>query len=125
LAAGGFSPSAVHDTRHHLRPLEHPLAGSVEVHVAIPGVRVGRDRSSVVEDLHRAGLVEPMPGFAGLLVPTTAILAAHAIAHGIGQHGMSPHAYPLLRMVGDLLDLSRGARSAPSIAESERFLAEV
>jgi hypothetical protein len=33
------------------------------------------------------------------------VLIAHALVHGIGQNGLAPHAYPLLRMVADLVDL--------------------
>jgi hypothetical protein len=33
---------------------------------------------------------------------------AHALAHGIAQHGLAPDKYPMLRMLADLLDLAPG-----------------
>src|SRR5205085_1762038 len=37
--------------------------------------------------------------------PEPEVLAAHALVHGLGQHGYWPASYPLLKMVADLIDL--------------------
>jgi hypothetical protein len=43
------------------------------------------------------------------------VLAAHALVHGIGQHGYWPGSYSLLKMVADLIDL--GFHAGGALAE--------
>ena len=56
-----------------------------------------------------------------LWTPCRSLLIANAIVHGIAQHGLAPHSYPLLRMVSDLIDL--GAATAPMGDESMSLIA--
>jgi hypothetical protein len=105
LAGAGFRASPLPAYEHQLAALESP-EGIVEVHRLVLGVRVAGKRSATAEDLAREGLVRPLPALQGrAAAPVPAIAAAHALVHGIAQHGWTPHAYSLLRMVADLVDL--------------------
>lgn len=85
-------------------------ACAVEVHEGVAGVRVpGRRGFPSLEALRAAGLVGPVGAW---LCPTAPLLAAHAIAHGVAQHGLAPAGYPLLRMVADVADLGLGEDEA-------------
>jgi hypothetical protein len=105
LAAAGFRASAMPAQEHQLAALEGP-GGIVEVHRKLLGVRVAGRRSATVEDLEREGLLAALPALLGrAAVPVPAVAAAHALVHGIAQHGWTPHAYSLLKMLADLVDL--------------------
>jgi hypothetical protein len=105
LAAGGFRASPLPPYEHQLAALESP-EGIVEVHRMLLGVRVAGKRSATAEDLAREELLLPLAALGGrAAAPVPAVAAAHALVHGIAQHGWTPHAYSLLRMVADLLDL--------------------
>jgi hypothetical protein len=92
----------------------------VEVHRLVPGLRLGRSGSAASatwEDLEREGLLLPLadlPGRCSAAVPE--VQAAHALVHGLGQHGFSPSAYSLLKMVADLQDLGEGALTPRALA---------
>jgi hypothetical protein len=109
LLARDYHDSGLPEGEHQLPSLTHPGGGKVEVHRRMPGVRPasGRGaRSATVETLTAAGLLVPVPGLPGrCAVPTREVLAAHALVHGLGQHGFWPDSYPLFKMVGDLVDL--------------------
>ncbi len=49
------------------------------------------------------------------LVPGPEWLAAHAIVHGVAQHGFTPQVYPLFRLLGDLAAL------APHLGDGNRI----
>src|SRR5579863_2101288 len=101
LVGGGFRASPMPPQEHQLAALEG-AAGIVEVHRMLLGVRVAGRRSASVEDLDRAGLLRPLPALAGkAAVPLPAVAAAHALVHGIAQHGWTPHAYSLFKMLAD------------------------
>lgn len=105
LLARGFRSSGLPDSEHQLAALVHPSHGVVEVHRLIPGVRPDGGGSATVAALARAGLLAPAPGLPGVSLPAREVQMAHALVHGIGQHGFWPGSYPLLRMCGDLIDL--------------------
>ncbi len=107
LLARGWSASPLPAGGHQLAALASPAGPAVELHLHLPGVRLGRrGRSATYEDLARAGLLAPLPGWpAACRLPAREALAAHALAHGIAQHGFAPDAYGLLKMLGDLVDL--------------------
>jgi Uncharacterised nucleotidyltransferase len=108
LRERGFRPTAgVPECEHQRAPLGRGPGETVELHRFLPGVtRPGRHRFASLVDLQEAGVVEPLAGWpAGTLAPATPLLAAHALVHGIAQHGLSPRTYPLTRMLADLVDL--------------------
>lgn len=123
LLAGGFRSSGLPDSEHQLAALVHPLGGVVEVHRLIPGVRPDGGGSATVAALARAGLLEPAPGLPGASLPAREVQMAHALVHGIGQHGFWPDSYPLLRMCGDLIDLGfQDEAAAPSAQRAVRLV---
>ncbi len=118
LLGRGFTTAGLSGYEHQLPLVSHPRLGAVEVHLHLPGLRPpGGGGFARLEDLEAAGAlcaVAPAPGAGlagagGLSVPTRPLLAAHALAHGLLQHGWAPAAYPPFRMVSDLVDLGLGA----------------
>jgi len=106
LLARGYHDSGLREGEHQLPSLTHPGGGKVEVHRRMPGVRPASSRSATLEALAGAGLLSAVPGLPGrCAVPVPGVLAAHALVHGLGQHGFWPDSYPLFKMVGDLADL--------------------
>jgi len=108
----GFVRSSIPAYEHHLPALAHPEHGMVEIHTVVPGVRLGprsRRRFARFEDLAQAGVLAPATDFPGVLLPRRALLAAHALAHGVAQHGDAPGSYPALQMLADLGDLGSAA----------------
>jgi hypothetical protein len=116
LIAGGFCASRMPPQEHQL-PALAGSDGVVEVHHVLLGVRLSGRSSATVADLEQAGLLQALPrlpGRAAVLAP--AVAAAHTLVHGIAQHGWSPLAYSLLKMVGDLIDLGFGQSGAEGAA---------
>ena len=120
LAPEGFGPvvPALRMRLHHLPPLVHPQMATVEIHTRLPGVAVRKGAPARAEELMGAGLCRTFDGWPGLLTGTPALLAAHALAHALVQHGSAPFAYPITRMAADLLDLAGGGSGI------ERLMAE-
>jgi hypothetical protein len=84
----------------------HPHGGIVEVHRLVLGVRPAGGASATLGALAEHGLLRPAPHLPGSCsTPAPAVLAAHALVHGIGQHGYWPASYSLLKMIADLIDL--------------------
>jgi hypothetical protein len=109
LVAAGYRGSGLPESDHQLPALVWPGGGAVEIHRHLPGVRLEGTASADHEALERLGLLCPLPGFPGrCTAPAPEVLAAHALVHGLGQHGWWPASYPLLKMVADLLDLGAG-----------------
>ncbi len=101
---------------HQLPALAHPQRGAVEVHRLVPGLRLAGGASATWEDLDREGLLLPLPDLPGRgSVAVPEVQAAHALVHGLGQHGFSPAAYSLLKMLADLQDLE-GALTPRALA---------
>lgn len=98
--------------RHHLPPLGHPRLGAVELHLRLPGLSFEAGRPATAESLLELGLVQPSPRLGTLSIPNRELLAAHAIAHALDQHGWSPKVYPVTRVVADLLDMADSAVTA-------------
>jgi hypothetical protein len=117
LVGAGFRASPMPRYEHQLAALES-ADGVVEVHRMLLGVRVAGKRSATAEDLDREGLLQALPPLAGhaAAVPLPAVAAAHALVHGIAQHGWTPHAYSLLKMVADLVDLGFAGPDGPELA---------
>ncbi len=106
LLRSGYREADLPEHEHQLRPL-FPRAGPcLEIHTIILGVRISGRKSATVPDLESLRLLVPLGELPGTCsVPTRGVLAAHALVHGLAQHGLAPRSYPLLRMAADLLDL--------------------
>ena len=101
----GWRPSGMPASEHQLPPIEHPDGGIVELHRRILGVRPGGRRSATADSLARRDLLVPLANLPGrCAAPVREVLAAHALAHGVGQHGWWPASYSPLKMIGDLID---------------------
>lgn len=111
LVAAGCRQERGWAGNHQFSPLWHPSGVMVEVHRAVPGIRVGgRRHAASFADLCRVGLLRPEPALgASAFLPTQRFLVAHAVIHGVAQHGLAPQSYPLLRMVADVHDLGMTA----------------
>ena len=107
LLQRGYREVDFHPEEHQLPPMSHPSGAVVEIHTAIPGLCLGRGRAWADADaLLRRGLTAPAQGMpTGCFVPSREVLLAHLLVHALDQHGLAPFSYPLLRAVGDLLDL--------------------
>lgn len=116
LVAAGFAASPMPSQEHQLAALAGP-DGIVEVHRIMLGVRLHGGRSATADDLAAAGLLAPLPALPGrAAVPAPAAAAAHALVHGIAQHGWAPASYPPLKMAADLIDLGWAGEEGPAQA---------
>jgi hypothetical protein len=114
LLALGWRLSGMPAMEHQLPPVEHPNGGVVEVHRVILGVRLDGGASATVESLQRHGLLRPFPDLPGrCAAPAVEVLAAHALVHGLGQHGWWPASYSLLKTIADLIDLGFHTAGSP------------
>jgi hypothetical protein len=112
LLALGWRHSGMPAMEHQLPPIEHPNGGVVEVHRLILGVRLDGGASATVASLARHDLLRPFDDLPGrCAAPAVEVLAAHALVHGLGQHGWWPGSYSLLKTFADLVDL--GFHGAP------------
>lgn len=122
LLAGGWHGTGLPGWEHHLPALRHPGLGEVEIHDRLPGLTVpgeetggtavGYDELSEREVLGPTAW--PASGSAErpwriLRVPARPVLLAHALVHGLVQHGWAPRSYPPFRAVSDWIDLGLGA----------------
>jgi len=118
LIARGFWTAQATSADHHRPPLRDGLGRVVELHTRLPGLRrPGGRRFCGFDELASAGALDPAPGLAeGCHLLRRDPLAAHAIAHGLAHHG-GADAYPLMRMLADVIDIlgddcrGRGARA--------------
>ncbi len=93
-------------SEHQLQWLRHRSGLGIEVHTAIPGVRIDGSASASLEDVLQAGCCRPLGGFEGeSWLPDLRLGVAHLVVHGIAQHGLKPESYPPARVLGDLQDL--------------------
>ena len=119
LRGSGFSASGSRDGTHQLSPLLHPSGLSVEVHTCVSHMRLGKGRHWVsARELQEGGWLESLSAPEGYLIPRPEFLAGHAIIHAVVQHWRQVGEYPLLRAVGDLLDLAGSAGSLDQLAEA-------
>lgn len=123
LVARGFRPSGLPDSEHQLPALVHPAGGVLEVHRLMLGVRPDVGASATVASLEKAGLLEPAPDLPDCFLPAQEAQMAHALVHGIGQHGFWPDSYPLLRTLADLIDLGFHQEAAPLAERAVRLVA--
>jgi hypothetical protein len=120
LAAAGWRSSGLPEAEHQLPALVGPGGGAVEVHRHLPGVRLEGAASADHRALDRLGRLRPLPDLPGrCAAPDPEVLAAHALVHGLGQHGYWPASYPPLKMVADLIDLDALSDRALSWVERD------
>jgi hypothetical protein len=94
------------ESEHQLRYLTHRSGLGIEIHKTVPGVRLDGENSAAAEDLIDRSIVVSAPGLGGrCYLPKDGFLLAHLLVHGIAQHGLTPGAYPISRMLADLQDL--------------------
>lgn len=93
---------------HQEAPLFSPAGAMVELHRYVPGVRrSGSDQDLRAAEVAASALGEPHPNLEGAFLPAPAPLLAHALVHGLVQHGAAPESYPLFRFLADVADLRR------------------
>jgi len=115
---------------HQAPALRHSSGGVVELHRIAPGLRLEAKKSATFEALAGAELLGP-PAAAmrfrprgDLRMPRREVLAAHALAHGIAQHGLAPAAFPGFLFLADLVDLAfRGSGGRAALATIAPWIA--
>jgi hypothetical protein len=132
MARHGLEPAGFRDTPHHLPHMRDAQGRGLDLHVHIPDLRLSRDGPpATCADLVETGNVRHagLPG--DCYVPCPPVMVAHALVHALALHGLAPHSYPPLRVVGDLLDLGVAgddgalARAALPFVEHELTEAEM
>ena len=105
-AEGCFEPQDLPSGEHQLQVLGHPLGLAVEVHLCIRGIRNRSGDSFTWTDVDESGAYDSVSRFDGdARTPTSDLLLAHAVVHGLAHHGLNPKSYPMLRFVADIIDL--------------------
>jgi hypothetical protein len=124
LVAAGWTLSGLDGSEHQEAPLTHPAFGMIELHHCIPGIRPpGSRRSFDARGLLDAGLTDSLPGLDGAVrAPSRPVLIAHALEHGLVQHGYAPGSYPLFRLLADLQDLGTDTER---LREAGQFLRDL
>jgi hypothetical protein len=118
IGRGCRSPEAP-ESEHQLQLLTHPTGLGIEVHRMIPGVRLGGGRSATADELVERDLVRAVAGMpGGCRVPAPDVLMAHALVHGIAQHGLAPDNYPWSRFLADVRDLGAGGVGSRETVET-------
>jgi hypothetical protein len=119
LVNRAFSLAEPLGSDHDLLLAVHESGLVVEGHRWIPGMDLEKGVPAAASDLIRRGLcVNQRPDSDYYLLPNRAVLMAHALAHGIAQHGLAPDKYPILRMLADLQDLAPGEAEWRAFEES-------
>lgn len=105
LIDAGYRRTNTSEYEHQLEPLLDANGVVVDLHVHIPGVFVEARHFATADELLRRALLIRGPD--ANYIPNNAILAAHAIAHGLLQNRSTPQTHSPLRMIADLMDLRR------------------
>ena len=123
LVDAGLRPSGFPGYDHCVPGALGPR-GSVDIHLYVPDVRPSGQSAfmdfETAQDGGWLNKVEDLPGQA--YAPVRSLLLAHTIGHGLNHHGMNPASYPLLRMVGDILDIDPSedeVRAARTLLEQD------
>jgi len=103
LIQAGYRDLGLPESSHQLAALQAPSGVLVELHVHVPLVTLAQGQPFArADDLLAAGLTSESDD---ALVPHLAVLAAHAIAHGLMQHAQVPQVCSALKTFADLADL--------------------
>jgi putative nucleotidyltransferase-like protein len=112
LKESGYQDLSLPESSHQLPALVGPNGVLVELHLHIPLVTLGQGQAFAgAEDLLAVGLTVQSDR---AQLPDPAIVAAHAIAHGLMQHAQVPQVYSPLKTFADLADLQR---TKPDVVE--------
>lgn len=104
LIGKGYQELGLPESSHQLAALQSSNGLLIELHLHVPLVTLAPGLPfAEVEHFQRAGLVFTTADNA--LVPDLAVLAAHAIAHGLMQHAQVPQVCSPLKTFADLADL--------------------
>jgi hypothetical protein len=114
LLEAGFVRTNTREYSHQLEALSDPFGATIDLHVHVPGVLLEERGFATADQLLTRGLVRRTSG--SLLVPSPALLCAHAIAHALLQNRSTPQTYSPLRMVADVMDLRRVQPDVVSLA---------
>jgi hypothetical protein len=125
LRGRGWLVSEVMTADHHLPPLLDDKGRLVELHTHLPGLAVpGTRRFAGFDALLDAGALEPAPGLGPYVhLLRRAPMVAHLVAHGLAHHG-GADAYPVTRMLGDVIDLLPGRLEA-GLGEAREWMSGV
>lgn len=123
---GFFTSEAKLSDHHHWPPFHDRQGRVVELHTRLPGLRPpGENRFAGFDALQRAGGLVPAPGLGpGCHLLRRDLLAAHAIAHGLAQHG-GADAYPVTRALADVIDVLPGGRRGRGLDAAEWIAEDV
>ena len=106
LCEQGFRIASAQHPEQHLPTLLREPGEVVELHHTLAGLAVpGGNGASAASLLVAQGYTTPSPG-SRAHVPVPALLAAHALVHGLVQHRTATDLYPALRTICDLCDLN-------------------
>jgi hypothetical protein len=118
LVQNGYREVGLPESAHQLPALQDPNGMLIELHVHLPGISLGSGQPyASADDLISAGSTRQS---GNALLPEPAIVAAHAIVHGLVQHACAPHMYSPLKTFADLVDLARTEHE--SLAKAGDFL---
>lgn len=122
---GFFAAEATLEDHHHLPPLRDRQGRTVELHTRLPGLKApGERRFAGFGSLQQAGGLEPAPELGtGCHLLRRDLRAAHAIVHGLAQHA-GADAYPLTRVLADVIDVLPADRRAAGIGVAAEWIAE-
>jgi hypothetical protein len=105
LKQSGYQDLGSPESSHQLAALQDPNGVLIELHLHVPLITLAAGQPFVgADDLLAAGLTTQSDG---AQLPNAAIVAAHAIAHGLMQHAQVPHVYSPLKAFADLADLQQ------------------
>jgi hypothetical protein len=112
LLESGYRDMGMPASQHQLPPIVHPAGLVLEVHTMLWGVRLsGAGGSATAESLIDAGRIHTVTKADDVArVPDREVLLCHALVHGIAQHGLSPMAYLMTRMLADVQDFKLSPR---------------
>lgn len=115
LQESGYQDLELPESSHQLPALRDHTGILIELHVHVPLVTLGQGQPFArAEDLLGAGLTIQSDN---ALLPDAAIVAAHAIAHGLIQHAQVPQVCSALKTFADLADLDL---ARPGVVEQAR-----
>lgn len=120
LLESGFSRTGHSPQPHHLAPIRSEQGEVIELHTEVPGLRVG-GLPATLETLALANaLTEIEISGVKCFIPIPEALVAHTLVHGYVHQATSPLDYPMLRMLGDVIDIGIGLESAERIQDFVR-----